>query len=301
MRKKRALLIALGGILVLWAAIASTACFNLSSVTGGGPDAGSSASDSGGSPPSSGSDSGAPFCKTVLASASPPTFCDDFDDEDGGPFATWNQPILSMGSVTPDSVLFFSRPNSLLAQTSALLTGAYAEADLPKVYGDDVGKGLSITMTFAMNVQSWDNSTSGQIIAAEVFFKSTSVQFNQISLNLLSIGAAGVTAEISNYRTEADGGTGPDDDQTIPFSTNPVTKNWTNVEIDLSLPSYQGSSSNTVTVKLDGQTVVTTQPLTVALQGGVPSVNLGIGAVDSTPSTPWAINYDNFTVTITPN
>ena len=281
--------------------MACLACYNLSSVTGG--DGGVKSGTDGASP--GGSDAGSgPFCQSLRASVTPPTFlfCDDFDEEDGGTFSIWDQQVTSSGSgsVSLDALLSWSSPNSLLAQTSALTSGAYGEADLLKAFDQYMMQGISLTITFEMYVQDWDTSTSGQIIAAEVLFKNSSIQYNQLAFNLLSLGSAGVAAQFIENATEADGGTTPLDYNFYPLQTHPVTKGWTSVEIDLSIPSYVGSSSNKVTVKLQGTTALDSQQLGVPIQAGIPVVHLGIGAVDSTPSTAWAVNYDNLAVTITP-
>jgi hypothetical protein len=277
------------------------ACFNLASVTGGdgGVKSGSDAAFDSASPADSDA-GGTPSCASLMASATPPAFCDDFDNEDGGAFAIWDQQVTSMGSgsVTVDALLSWSPPNSLLAQTSALTSGAYGEADLLKAFDQYMGHGISLTMTFEMYVQDWDTSTSGEIIAAEVLFKNSSIQYNQLAFNLLSLGSAGVAAQFIENATEADGGTSPLDYNFYPLQTHPAAKGWTSVEIDLSIPSYIGSSSNSVTVKLQGKPALDSQQLSVPIQGGIPVVHLGIGAVDFTPATAWAINYDNLVVNI---
>ncbi len=184
-----------------------------------------------------------------------------------------------------------------MVQTGVLASGVSSEADVLKQFQLYAQKGVSITMTFAMNVQSWDSSTSGQIIAAEVIFKNSPSVFNQIVLNLGSLGTSGVSGQIAENAQLSDGGTPYNN---YPLAKHPVTKAWTNVEIDFSIPDYSGSSSNTVTVKLDGQTVLDTQPLGIPIQAGVPWVHLGIGYVE-TSQAPWIVNYDNFAVTFAPN
>jgi hypothetical protein len=293
-------------IVLAVACAAGAGCFNTGALSNGssGGDAGADAravgdatspapldGSSGGDSP----DSSAPFCESLSPA---PTFCDDFDEGDSGSFATWDQVIQSsLGSVSRSTTFAYSAPYSMLAQTSAVSSGTYAEADVLKEFATFAQQGVSISMSFEMNLQAWDSSTSGQIIAAEVIFKNSSTQFNQIVLNLDSLGTSGVSAQIAENAQGADGGEAGYN--SYPLDSHPATQSWTKVEIDLSIPSYQGSTSNTVSVKLDGQTVLASQALSVSIQGGIPWVHLGIGYV-ATPATPWIVYYDNFVADITP-
>jgi hypothetical protein len=282
-------------------------CFDVGSLSNG-PAAGSDGGVDSAAPPSSGSDSGAdsssvapgtdastdgstlPFC----ANQSGLTFCDDFDEEDAGAFANWDQIIANtQGSVTLDSTLSTSPPNSMSAQMGALVGGSSSEADLLKSFQEFQGKGITIVMQFDMDVQAWDSSTMGQIIAAEIIFKNSTNQYNQIVFNLNSIGT-GVTGQIAENAVLGDGG---QPYYNYVFSQHPATKKWTHVEIDMSIPSYSSSSFNTVAAKLDGQTVLDTTPLQIGIQDGTPVAHLGIGYIVSATS-PWVVNYDNFTLKI---
>jgi len=257
---------------------------------GAGESGGSSGSSSGGA--SSGGDASAAFC----ASLSPaPTFCEDFEQASWA--SHWDQLIQQNGSVTVDSVLPFSnQPDSLLTQTSAALSGQATEADALKQLAAYQGKAIHLTASFEMNVQEWDSASSGQVIAFEIIFKNSSAQFNQIVLNLGSLGSTGVTAQIAENAQGVDGGGAGYN--SYPFGTHPPTKQWTKIDVDLVVASPTGSGSNVITVKLDGAPQLSQQALGVPLQGGVPWVHLGIGYV-ATPSSGWAVRYDNLVVDVT--
>jgi hypothetical protein len=158
------------------------------------------------------------------------------------------------------------------------------------------GKALKIAASFEMNVEQWDSSTSGQIIAFEIIFKVSPTQFNQIVLNLNSLGSNGVTAQIAENAQGLDGG--PAGYNNYPFTDHPPTNAWTKVDVDLVIPSPSGSGSNTFTVTLGGKTQYSQQPLQVPLQNGVPWVHLGIGYQAAGSAKGWAVRYDNFTVDI---
>jgi hypothetical protein len=71
------------------------------------------------------------------------------------------------------------------------------------------------------------------------------------------------------------------------------------VELDLTVPTPNGSNANLVSVKLDGTTVVDSKPLMVPLQGGLPTVRVGIGSVTTTnPETAWDVFYDNVIINV---
>ena len=70
-------------------------------------------------------------------------------------------------------------------------------------------------------------------------------------------------------------------------------------KIDLTVPTPNGSNANLVSVKLDGTTVVDSKPLMVPLQGGLPTVRVGIGSVTTTnPETAWDVFYDNVIINV---
>ncbi len=293
-------------VILLLAGSGSLGCYNLASVTnggdggptgpGGGTDAGGGA-DSSAPPSNDGGTAGKSFCKSLSPQ---PKFCDDFDEEDGGTFGVWDTlPSSSFGTATVSQNFSSSAPNSLLSQTGAIAAGNEdVEVDLQKEFVDFANEAVSITVAFDMNVQEWDPG-SGQIIASEVLFKGgTGDQtLHQIVLNLTSLGGTtGVTGQIAENAPLVDGGVLYEPHG---FDQHPVVKAWTHVEIDLTLPTDQGSTSNIVTVKLDGTTVLNAQALTVPLTGGTPWTRLGIGGVTlQNAEGPWAVYYDNFTVTI---
>jgi hypothetical protein len=278
--------------LVLSACAGYAGCFDTAALMSG--NGSSDAGSHGGGDAGQSGGGTTPFCQSLSPSA---TFCDDFDEEDGGTFLKWDKVgVDPQGSVSLDGNLFFSSADSMVAQTGALASGVSSEADLLKEFQQYAQEPISITMTFEMNVQAWDTSTSGQIIAAEVIFVNSPTQYNQIVLNLNSIGAGGVSGQIAENAELEDGGTPYNN---YPLQSHPGTKTWTPVEIDLSVHDFSGSMSNVVTVKLGQQTVLDTQALGIPLQGGVPWIHLGIGYVGAS-TTPWIVNYDNFAVTIGP-
>jgi hypothetical protein len=280
-------------LVVSVALAACVGCFNFGSVSGGtadgGPDSGN-VPEGGGGEGGGGVDGGGSFC----ASLSPtPTFCDDFDEATSP--TGWDQIIQNNGAVTVDSLLAFSKPGSMLAETSAAVGGQQTEADVLKQFASLQGKAIQISASFEMNVQTWDPSSSGQILAFEIIFKNSSSTFNQIVLNLNSLGASGVSAQIAENAQGADGGEAGYN--SYPLSTHPPTKTWTKVEVDLVIASPTSAASNVITVKLDGATQLSQQALQVPLQGGSPWVHMGIGYV-ATPAGAWAVRFDDLVVDI---
>lgn len=244
---------------------------------GGGDDAGGA----------TGSDAGTFSCASLKPQ---PTFCDDFD----GPSEPrgWDLLEQTNGQVTVDSLAIPpapSMPNSLLAAASA---AAGTEADALKQFSTYAGEAVHITASFEMNVQQVDSSPSGQIIAFEVIFKNSSSTFNQIVLNLNSLGSTGgVSAQIAENAQGVDGGEAGYN--SYPLPDHPPTKAWTKVDVDLVVASPNGSAANKITVTLDGKTELDQQALQNALQGGSPWVHLGIG-YEAPGTSGWAVRYDNF-------
>lgn len=288
--------------------LVSAGCYDFGSVSGGvrdggspgveggspsGGDAGSGGSDAQVPPPGDGSSSGGGFC----ASLSPtPTFCDDFDEYETSTLTSWDQSIEANGSVGLTTIGPFSRPSAMTAQTNIASVGENTEADVLKAFSAYQNKGIAIAIAFEVNIQQWDTATTGQIIAFEVIFKNSPTQFNQIVLNLNSLGVGGVSAQIAENATGADGGAAGYN--SYPFKSHPATNAWTKVEVSLSVPNPTGTQSNTVTVKVDGVTQIDAQALQVPLQGGTPYVHLGIGYV-ATPATAWVVHYDDLVANIT--
>jgi hypothetical protein len=226
------------------------------------------------------------------------TFCDDFDES--GWMGNWDQVFQQNGSVSVDGLAMPaapSAPNSLLTQTSVAQAGIYTEADALKEFSQFQGKPIQITATFEMNIQTWDTMSSGLCIAFEVIFKNSGNQFNQVVLNLTSLGTSGVTAQIAENAQGADGGIEPGAGGPYLFTDHPPTQTWVKVEVDILIANPTGSGGNTVSVKLNDMPEVTAQPLQLALQGGPPVFHLGLGYVQA-PAMPWAIRYDNFAVSI---
>jgi hypothetical protein len=184
----------------------------------------------------------------------------------------------------------------MVAKTASLAQFAYGEADLNKSFANYAGHGVLVTLTFQMNVQTWDPNVGGNIIAAGLIFKSSASEYHQVILNLISTGG-GVSAQMAENAATGDGGSGY---QTHPISQHPMTNGWQKIEIDYSIPTYNGSSSNVVSVKFDGATVLASVPLTVPFNAGTPVVVVGIGNVSTSNGSagPWAINYDNVLVNI---
>ena len=303
----RSVVVGLSAASVLCAAAAGVGCFNFGSVSGGTPnDAGSQPGQTGsdGSTASSGDGGGGQnYCATLTAPAQAKTsrFCDDFDLYPSASVDNWSQTVAQNGTVSVDKLLYFSGPASLLTETASAAAGVQAEADVLKAFSDFTNKGVAIAITFEMNIETWDPGSDAQIIAFEVIFKNSPAQFNQIVLNLNSQGSGGVAAQIAENATGADGGeTGYN---SYPFAANPKTKTWTQVEVDLNIPNPNGTQSNSVTVKLDGKTQVSSQALQLPLQQGTPYVHLGIGYVQpaaGASAAPWVVHYDNFVADITP-
>jgi hypothetical protein len=186
----------------------------------------------------------------------------------------------------------------MVANTTALAQYAYGQADLSKSFPNDAGHAVLITLTYEMNVQTWDPNVGGEIFAAGLVFVSSAAEYHQVVLNLISTGG-GVSAQIAENATGGDGGV--IGYQKHPIPQHPITSDWQKVEIDYSIPAYNGSSSNVITVKLGGTTVLGSDPLTVPFNAGTPVVHLGIGNVGTSngSASPWSINYDDVLVNIT--
>jgi hypothetical protein len=282
--------------------VGSARCYDFSSVSGAAREGGSTGgddatvSDAQGSTPSDSSSTDG-FCASQAAPPQSTTrvFCDAFDEYDGSTLSAWDQALAYNGSVGLTSLSPFSPPSAMAAQTSIASMGETTEADVLKAFSEFATKNILITASFEMRIQQWDPATTGQIIAFEVIFKNSSAQFNQIALNLNSLGADAVSAQIAENATGVDGG--PAGYYSYLFPSHPKTQDWTKVEMTVSAPDVMGADSNTVTVALDGVTQINAQALQAPLQGGTPYIHLGIGYV-ATPAMAWAVQYDNFLVTI---
>jgi hypothetical protein len=308
-RLRRALVATLlgtaGTLVVTLLGAAATGCWNFDSVTGNdaGPDGAAEAA------PPTGDDSGAPEAgdggASFCASLSPqPTFCADFNEPAGGSIGTgWTQLIQQHGQLTVDNLNPFSMsaPYSLLAQTDPESMGQYNEADALKLFQGYGGQKLKISASFEMRIEGVDTSTSGQIIAFEIIFKNSTTQFNQIALNLNSLGNQNsVAAQIAENAQGPDGGAAGYFN--YPFAGQLPAQTWTKVEVELTANDVPGagSASNVITVKVGGTTELSQQGLQVPLQGGDPWVHLGIGyQAPSTGGTGWQVRYDNFAFNIT--
>jgi hypothetical protein len=281
------------------ACVAASGCFDFGSVSGGPPaDAGPGSSegptDAQSALDASGDAGAQGFCAAITPK---PTLCDDFDDYETSTLTNWDQTFTANGTAGLDSLAPFSKPYAFTAQTSLAAKGVQAEADVIKGFPMLARRPLAITVAFEMNIDQWDTSPTGQIVAFEVIFKNSSSQFNQIVLNLNALGVGGVSAQIAENAAGQDGGAAGYN--SYPFQDHPVTKKWTKVEMTLNVPNPTGAQANTFTVKLDGVTQIDAQPFQVPLQGGPPYIHLGIGYV-GTPSAPWVMHYDNFVATVTP-
>jgi hypothetical protein len=294
-------------------------CYDFSSVSGGSKDGGTDAStgssgggsssggSSGGSSSGGGSsggaddgstasDAGGGFCASQPTPQPPAiTFCDDFDDYTGMTLSKWDQTIQTVGSVGLTTISPWSKPNAMSAQTGIAAVGEYPEADVLKGFTNLAGKNLLIKASFEMNIQQWDQNTTGRIIAFEVIFKNSSAQYNQIVINLLSLGSGGVSAQVAENAYGEDGGT--IGYFSYPFPDHPATNAWTKVEMTINVPNATGSQSNTVSVSVGGMTEIQGQALQIPIQGGAPTAHLGIGFVQ-TPATAWAVQYDDFLLNI---
>jgi hypothetical protein len=287
------------GLVGLMSAGAS-GCYDFSSVgpRNGGVDAGSNSGtdanvgmDDTGAPASDSSSdsSGGNGCNA--------TFCDNFDEYEGGTtIGNWDQTIQPNGAVGLTSINAFSMPYSMSAQTNIAAIGVNTEADVLKAFSEFKDTNVHIVATFEMNIQVWDPATTGQIVAFEVIFKVNSAQYNQIVINLNSLGAGEVSAQVAEAATGADGGaTGYN---SYPFKSHPATKTWIKVGVDLSIPNASGSQSNTVSVTVDGVTQIDAQLTLPIQQGETPYVHLGIGYVNTitTAAGAWSMLYDDFVV-----
>jgi hypothetical protein len=277
-------------------------CFNFGSVSGGSPrdagpieDAGLPSSDA--QSPAEGdgeaSVSDAGYCASLPLA---PTFCDDFDEYgDGASTPTlWDQPIGDNGTVSLTTTLPVSPPYAMIAQTNASATVQETEADVLKVFSWPGGapQPVLFDVSFEMEIVQWDPENTGQIVAFEVIFKNSPTQFNQIVVNLNSLGASAVTAQLAENAQGSDGG--ELGYNSYLFTDHPATGKWIKVEMILSVSSPSGTQSNIVTVKVDGTTEIDKQALQVPLQGGTPNVHLGIGYAATPATFGWEVHYDNF-------
>jgi hypothetical protein len=293
MRWRTRLVLLFAGVSV----VSGVGCFDFGSVSNGAPDGGSDATsaadasgtDGGGASDASGGGSG--YCALLTPA---PTFCDDFDET--GAQGEWDQIVQATGcSVSVDTTMPFAGSGSLLAQTPTSVMGDVLEADALKQFMSFQGKAIKISASFEMNVETWDPSSSGQIIAFEIIFKNSPMTFNQIVMNLSSLGSGGVTAQIAENAQGADGGAAGYN--SYPFASHPPTGMWTMVEVDLVVASPMSATSNEVSVTVGGVPQLTQQALGVPLQGGSPYAHLGIGYV-SAPGGAWKVEYDNFVVDV---
>ncbi len=186
------------------AAAAWVACFNVPSAPAGGdlpdggppnqsvPDAGKTGVDAG--------EAGVPlpFC----TSQSPtPTFCDDFDSYSSTGTPSFNKWDPASGANTGgvlalETIVTVSPPNALEAQGTVPAAGINSEEDLVKSYTQFDTKPITLSASFAFNVQDMDTTSGASVIAFELIFDQPG-GFHQIVLNIISGGDGTVSARMA--------------------------------------------------------------------------------------------------------
>jgi len=181
-----------------------------------------------------------------------------------------------------------STPNSLLVNSSAIVKGGNVRAVAKKAFTDFTGKPVGIVVEFEMNVEEFDTTPDGIMIAFGLLFGLDN-DFVEIVLNLKSTGSSFV-AQIAESGQEPDGGYpyalhGP-------FPVRPKVKGWSKIrmEVDITNPSGTG---NLLRFYIDDQKQVS-ESLKLQMKSAEPRMELGVGWAQA-PAGAWSIRYDNFT------
>jgi hypothetical protein len=220
----------------------------------------------------------------------PAVFCDDFDEL---PVSTkWPAFEQKNGSLENDDGAALSAPSSLLSTARPVAAGANVRAvggiSFPRFDSTRVG----LRVSFALRVEEFD-ATSGANNVVFDFLYGAPDDYNEIVLSLFSTETA-VSLQVVEI-SEKDGEPSGQYAHHGPFVTKPGLGRWMKVDIDIDINDTVGQG-NALRVNLDGHQEVDTA-LTLALKGGTPRLELGVGWVDTArPTQTWAIRYDDFLV-----
>jgi len=232
----------------------------------GGPDGTAGGADAA---PGDGSTTRWCLSQTVLHS-----FCDDFDDPNGG-FATWSAVQQQNGATaTEDNGDFTSAPRSLVTATNgaAQSSPAYLELKSPSIM-------KHVTFAFDYKIDVRDTVT-GYAEVAYIRFDNQTDFYLRVRDDPT---ANGYTAEVY-----LDGGMPAQHNGTLP-STISFDK-WHRVSIDLDV-----GAGHMVVVSVDGTPAVTMGLESGLYTPGIVTVSPGY-QYNGYPSGPWKMRFDNVTV-----
>ncbi|HYP88423.1 MAG TPA: hypothetical protein VEQ59_09720 [Polyangiaceae bacterium] len=228
------------------------------------------------------------FCGKHL---SPPAlFCDDFDS--AALSTKWPVVEQSNGSAKDDDGAAQSAPNSLLSVVQPLAPGEGARAIGAVTFPSLASAKVGLRISFALRVDDFDESNGASNVVFNFLYGPLD-DYNEISLNLVSTESA-VSLQIAENAQKV--GEEPGEyAQHGPFTKKVARGEWMRVDIDLDIDEPVGPS-NALRVSFDGKTELDTS-LMLALKGGTPRLELGVGWVDSTNATQrWVVRYDDFVV-----
>ncbi len=217
-----------------------------------------------------------PFC----ASLSPqPTLCDDFDEGTSfsPQFPQTVQP--STGHLGIDQAYASSSPASMFALVDQGTSGSQAVAYVQHTFS---GSSTSFEIAFDVLLDQY---------VAGAFGVVTSIALNPSAQNphFATMAIASTGAEMEQAFTGADGG-----NQFVDSTLNPApsAKQWTRVDITLSLPQHR------LTVLVGGVSALTSETLDSSWPAsGAFAIQLGLTYVAST-SGPWSARIDNVVVNV---
>lgn len=225
--------------------------------------------------------------------APPAVFCDDFDGE---PLVgTWPAVEQANGSAQNDDDACVSPPSSLLSSARPAPAGADVRAISSVGFSQLAGEKLSLRIAFALRVERFDATNGAESVVFDLLYGAED-DFNQLALELVSTETA-----VSLQLSESVQKLGETDGEYVEHGplTQPRLGQWIAVGVELDIHDPNGTG-NALRVTLDGKKALDTE-LMLALSGGAPRVELGVGWVDTAaPTRAWAVRYDDFLVEASP-
>ncbi len=221
------------------------------------------------------------------------TFCDDFDGESIGNL--WvSGTAQNNGSVGPDGARVVSGEAALLSQSFALqASGGQARAVAITSFPQFDSQRMKVSISFDLFVEAYDPNAGANLMAFQFLYGP----LDDTTQLVLGLGSNGTTV---TWQLTENGLASGGYQLHGPFNTPSLTSDWVHFDIELNVLEPVGSS-NTFTIKTNGETVINSRPLALALTGGSPRIELGIGWVDTSRTTqPWSVRYDNFVANLEP-
>lgn len=219
-------------------------------------------------------------------------FCDDFDTLALG--TAWPSVEQTNGSAKNDPAAFTSTPNSLLSVANPVGVGGGVRSVGIVTFPTLASRAVGLRISFMMRIDQFDPTSGAKNIVFDFLYGPLG-DFNQIVVNLVSTETA-VSIQVAENAQKVGEMTSMYAPYG-PFTAKPSIGQWVKVAIDVDIAEPEvASAGNRMRVRLNDESLLDTQ-LQLALKGGTPRLELGVGWVDSSkPTQAWAVRYDDFLV-----